>query len=446
MPCFTNSTVENVSGAALTYTMKKFINDPALITFLGSINIAFNFMVAPFIAWKSDRIWTRFGRRKPFVICGWIGLIISLLFVPLAPNIWALSVAIVVYQFFQDFAFTGPYEPLEWEVVPLPQRGRAAATNAFMNNCAGLYFNFFMIKHFHEVYNLRINLDFLWPRAEAGGASCLTITGEQIIYWGAAALVSVMLAHVCLNIKETPVHSVLMGERFSMKRYLKGVFGERQWLLIYLLIFSQISMNQGLAQLSPLLITEQFHYSMNVLGNIGGLTTALRIIILVPIAGYLSDKMDRLRLYQIGLLVSACHPISYWCFVKFIAANHVPSAQAIVGFEIFGSFVHVMGNITLAPLLFDFVPRDKMGTAFGGMTLARGMVKLTVNFGVGIWVSLYSRLFMPKGQYDYMSGYLYVFMIGVFGCLASFYFASERKKGRVIAHGRIEIENESRGT
>ncbi len=437
MPYLGVQLVEAISHGALTFSMKKFISDPALLTFIASINIAFNFLVAPFVAWKSDRIWTRFGRRKPFILVGWAGLVVSLICVPLAPNIWTLVLAIIAYQFFQDFSFTGPYEPLVWEVVPRSQRGRTAAFTAFFRHCGTLYYNFFLIGQFYEVYQGDLTLG-------SWGSTSFHLTGEMLIYGGAAALLLVMMVQLGMNVKETQVNSSLIGERFSLRTYLGGVFGERQWLLIYMLIFTQIAMNSGLANLGPLLIKEQFGYDMAMLGKIGGINTLLQILIIIPLAGLVADRFDRLRLYQVGLFISMLQPISYFFFVKFVAPNQVPNVPSIIIFEMFGTFVHLMGNIALMPLLFDYVPRNKMGTAYAGMTFVRGIVKMVIVNGVGIWVSVLSRLTLPEGQYDYMLGYLYVFAIGVMGFLCSIYFASERKKGHLIEYGRLESQAEQK--
>jgi len=471
LPPLGNSFVEHCSGAPLTFSMKKFIDQPWLIMLLGSVNVAFNFMVAPFIAYQSDRIWTRFGRRKPFIIFGWIGLVISLIFIPLAPNIWILAVVIVSYQFFEDIAFTGPWAPLYNEVVPVPQRGRAAALNSLMGNFTTLYFNFALIGHFDELR--RISLDgglFGWPG--------VTITGEQLIYWLAAAMVTIMIVHVSLNVKETPVHSPITGERFSLWVFFKSVFGDRQWLMIYVLIFAQVAMHQGLGQLSPLLITEQFGYTKAQMGQLHGWVTILRIAIVIPLAGYFADKIDRVKMFQVTLALATLHHISYWAFIHFIvpcqipaiktildswgliavkqvkeavdaaggaeavatAAASVPAIPTIMAFDVFGSFVNLTGSIALAPLLFDYVPRDRMGTVHAGMSFVRGMIKITVLNGVGLWISCYSWLVMPEGKYDYSSGFLYTTTLGSLGFVASIYFAKLRKAGKIIEYGRMELE------
>ncbi|MCX7014428.1 MAG: MFS transporter [Candidatus Sumerlaeota bacterium] len=433
VPFFSDTFVEQCTLQALPFTLKKFISNPALITFVGSFNILFNFLVGPFVAYKSDRIWTRFGRRKPFIIGGWIGLASALVFTPFAPNFWVLVVVVVVYLFFQDLAFSGPYNPLFYEVVPLPQRGRAAAFNVFMQNIAGLFFSAFFIGHFDEVFHLGLGLSWLHVP--------VSVTGEQVIYFTASAIVVGMLLLIGLNVKETEVESPLLGERFSLRIFLKSVFGEKQWVLIYFLIFSQIVLNQGLNQLGPLLITEQFGFSKQMLGYMGFISGMLRILVAIPIAGIFADKVDRVRIFQVVLILATLHHMIYWTFIHFFAPH--PTFWVVVGFDIAGTFINATGNIAVWPLFFDFVPRDQMGTVTAGMGFVRGIVKIVVMNFVGVWIALYSKFLMPPGTYDYMSGFLCTSLLGVLGCAASFYFMAERKKGRVVEYGRLEQEGPS---
>ena len=102
MPYLSVQLVEAISHGALTFSMKKFISDPALLTFIASINIAFNFLVAPFVAWKSDRIWTPLGRRKPFILVGAPFLILFLILTPYAEGMRAgLFMAFLFILFYQ---------------------------------------------------------------------------------------------------------------------------------------------------------------------------------------------------------------------------------------------------------------------------------------------------------------------------------------------------------
>ena len=123
-----------------------------------------------------------------------------------------------------------------------------------------------------------------------------------------------------------------------------------------------------------------------------------------------------------------------------LAAGQIPTPPQIVAFNIFGSFVDLAGNIALAPLLFDYVPRNRMGTIYSGMTFVRGLVKVTVVNGVGLWVKTYSWIVCEPGTYDYSSGLLYIFAIGVFGLVCCQYFLAQRRKGLVVEYGRQDLE------
>jgi len=440
IPIMGGQFVEHSSGAALTFTMNKFIKEPWLLTLLLSINILFNFVVAPVIAYQSDRIWTRFGRRKPYIVAGWAGLVLSLIFVPLAPNVWTLVVVIILYQFFEDIAFTGPWTPLYNEVVPVSQRGRASGFNVFLQHVSTLYFSFFLIGKFDDKQISKVGTFF----ADLFGKGPVYITGEQFIYWITACVICVATIVVAFFIKETPIKQhALLGERFSMRKFLKSVFGERQWQILYVIIFAQVAMNQGIAAFGPLMMTKQFGYTKAQMGQIDGWIVIARMIMVVPLAGYLADKFDRVRIFQVALVAATIHHISWWGFIQFVAAEGIPSIPAIACFNVFGSFFNVAGNIALAPLLFDFVPRNRMGTVFAGMSFVRGIIKIVLLNGVGVWVSFYSRIFPPsRGEFDYSCALLYTTLLGLLGCLTSIYFIKQRKKGKMIEYGKMEDEAE----
>jgi hypothetical protein len=200
--------IEKCSGTALLFTMRKFIADPALISLLASVNIAFNFLVAPFVAWKSDRLRTRWGGRKPFIVAGLLLLAPALIALPLASSLWTLLPAILLYQFAVDFGFTGPWSPLYYEIVPQQQRGRAVAINRLLSVTARLSFNFLLIGRFDEVNAIKLN-------SGLGSTTSLNVTGEQLIYWLAAALVLAAAVFVMLFVRETAPREVVGTETFD---------------------------------------------------------------------------------------------------------------------------------------------------------------------------------------------------------------------------------------
>ena len=426
--------VEKCSGTALIFTMRKFIADPALISLLGSVNIAFNFLVAPLVAWKSDRLRTRWGRRKPFIVAGLVLLIPSLVVLPLAPNLWTLIPAILLYQFAVDFGFTGPWSPLYYEIVPPPQRGRAVAVNRLMSVIARLFFNFLLIGRFDEVNAVKLTPGF-------GGLKALNLTGEQLIYFLAAALVLASVLFVILFVRETPpapdedetVQPRPLAAFWPGRAFFQSVFGTVRARLLCLLVLASVAAQVGLGQLQPLLITEQFGYTKRAMGNMHGTIILLEIGLVLPLMAWLLDRMDRFRLFQAGLWLAALQPLAYWLYVKFAAPQQIPPVPAVIGFTAVGALARTATLLSLEPLLFALTPPKLLGTFNSGFLIARGLATVLLMNGVGLWVKCYSGYFCAPLKFDYMSGYLYLFACGLAGCLLALYVGWERRRGRLAA-------------
>ena len=67
---------------------------PSLAFFVMTWDNIFNVLVSPWAGAKSDRTWTRFGRRKPWIIIGAPLSAIALTFIPLANTLFAIMVFI----------------------------------------------------------------------------------------------------------------------------------------------------------------------------------------------------------------------------------------------------------------------------------------------------------------------------------------------------------------
>lgn len=92
-------------------------------------------VVAPLFGAWSDRIRTRWGRRKPFLVVGTIGNVLGLLglaFIPSQPSaLWLYIAAYLVINLFNNLA-TAPYSALIPDVVPAEQRGSASGWMGLM--------------------------------------------------------------------------------------------------------------------------------------------------------------------------------------------------------------------------------------------------------------------------------------------------------------------------
>lgn len=92
-------------------------------------------VVAPLFGAYSDRVRTRWGRRKPFLVAGTAGNVVGLLalsFIPSVPK--ALVPYVVVFMWIELFnnLATAPYSALIPDVVPREQRGSASGWMGLM--------------------------------------------------------------------------------------------------------------------------------------------------------------------------------------------------------------------------------------------------------------------------------------------------------------------------
>lgn len=430
-PTFSHTLLESISGAALTFTMKKFVSDPALITLLGSTNIAFNFLVGPWAAWKSDQIWTPLGRRRPFLIFGWAVLFFTLICVPLAPTLPWLVLCIVVYQFCGDLGYVGTWNPLFYEMIPSHQRGRAVVVKRTGSLLARLGFNLLLIGQFDETLKIDWTLNFF-------DAPPLVITGEKLIYWTGAFAVLLVVLQMLFLVRESQPQKMPTPSRFSPVALLRELFGVRQYRLLFLLVFCSMALTSGLGQLFPLLITEQFGFTKKDLGLIWSINHGMEIFVILPLALLLVDRLDRFRVFQAGLILSTVQNIVFWFYVKNLPPGQGPDFYHVVFFNLWNSAVDVMASVALEPLIFDFIPRNKMGTLNSGFVFVRGALSLLVMNGVGLWVKYFSQWMQFEGGYDYMSGFLFTFVIGILGILATMKFNRHLKAGELVKYGLLE--------
>jgi Na+/melibiose symporter-like transporter len=75
-----------VISVVFFFSLRKFVDNPAGLTFILSLPSFVSIILQPTVSFLSDRIRTRFGRRKPFIATSMAGIIICLFLMPLMPN------------------------------------------------------------------------------------------------------------------------------------------------------------------------------------------------------------------------------------------------------------------------------------------------------------------------------------------------------------------------
>jgi MFS family permease len=434
-PWFVTMYAEFLSGAALTYSLKKYIDNPGWISTINSLNTWFNIVVGMGALYISDRVWTRFGRRRPFLIFSWLPIALLLLLLPLMANFLTLLTIVVLWQAINDIGAT--METLQQEVIPPHQRGRAGGMFQICVQLAVLFNATVMIGRFDDVEYI----------------GTVAISGEQVVFWFAALGLILIALFNLLFVKEhktvwvEPSRQAFRQEFAGLEqrpllvrpfaflfRYFHGfvrdVFGEKELWPIYLLTFSMMLFTFGLGAIQPLLYTEQWGYSKQEMGTnifIGGVVN----IALMAVIGFFADKLDRIKMFIFGSASTLLLNTAYWVVVQFFIPGQRPELwQIIVMGEIIAVFSLISGAVG-QPLVYDYIPRAKLGTATAGRSFIRSMTKLFAINGIGWFVVLYSKLFMPPGQYDYFSGYLFMSLGGIGGLFLILYFAHQVKTGAI---------------
>ncbi len=368
-----------VVAVAFFFSLKKFVENPAGLTFILSLPTFLAMILQPTASFVSDRIWTRYGRRKPFILTSQIGIMSCLALFPLMPNFWALLAVFILYNIFADL--NSPMEPLKQEIIPPHERGRATGAMSWCSNLATMTFYFVALGRFDDVRYM-------------GGFS---LVGETAIYWSAGIFLSAMILLIMLGIREVDQKSALRGQRLSIRNFFGGLLDRELWP-VYMLVVGAACLNfyAGLGPLSNLLYTEQWGYTKQEMGinvAVGGIINLFAIGILTVFA----DRLNRMKAYQTLIILSLTAQVGYYCYINFVLPDHRPSLVELI---VFGETISILGILTglvYVPLVYDYIRRNKMGTYNAGATLVSRLTTLITLNGVGLFVWGYAHFFQPPG-------------------------------------------------
>lgn len=372
-----------------TLEIRKFTANPAaiatLMTFTGFLTI----FTGPFINWLSDRVWSRWGRRKIFYVPAVVAQATLILFVPFAPNLWWLS--FIYFLQFLALSFKAPNESLNQEIIPNHQRGRAAVFNKIYVQFGLMAYNLALIGRFDDILPGTPLRHFF-----------NSISGEVLIFVVfALALLSVVLL-VSLGIKEIrpnkrPDMRAELGGKITPWRICKKLFLDvfsSEWWPLYLLALSQAMYGVKLGGMVALMYTDQWGYSTQVLGytqGIGQLASIFIVMLVFPLA----DKFDKLKFYLVCVWLGMIGKFIWYGYVMLLVPDNRPSVMEII---LVGEGINVLGQlagIISYPLVYEFIPLNKLGTASAGLGLFRGMISMILGPMMGIWLLYYSNIFMP---------------------------------------------------
>ncbi len=511
-------------GMGLTFTVRRYAEDPRIISIIMTLNIIV--MLSPFISYMSDQVWTRAGRRRPFVLVAWIAGAFGMfgfafleelraLLAPLAGwtglpiTEFGLLIAIVVaYTTLYDFS--APLEPLFLECVPPHQRGRFFAMRGMLLNVAALFFYQVMWPVFDQPVDL-----FEWL-----GRPGLVATGERLIYILAGTLFTITTLVLVFNVREVhPANAPnkrfrdLGVAKFAVS-YVKDVFLTKECYPFFIILVIPGLEAAVWGSFGALMQNDQFGYTKanQALWGLPGMLISM--FLLTPLSGFYSDARHGVRkrwrwLLAAGVVAGAWGATAMYyahepadirqlppvwtciCMNMLVAvasgsflvlviesildrtgrahrrawASLVATVFSLVSVSIMflltrlsegqipaitrwmmfaqigGAFSALLGTF-IGPMIYEYMPRNKMGTINAG----KGMIDAILKFGVAnlgaAWVVFYSQhIWRPQHtSYDYTSLYILQLCLFVPALACKIWFVRQVTTGAIPPLGILEVE------
>ncbi len=295
-------------------------------------NIAALFIL-PFVGAYSDRIWTKFGRRKPFIMIGAPLALVGFIGIPmfLGGSLLLFIGTIFVTLFAMDL-FRTPVVSLMPDITPSPKRSQANGMINLMGGIGGV-------------------LAFA-----VGGILFKVSVGAPFYFGGIVMLIG--CAVVLLFIKEPKPESVEPVEgKPGLIGSFKTIVKDNDKSALYLLgaIFFWFLGYNAL----EVFFTS---FAVNVLGVDSGEATfllayfSLAIIITAPIAGYVGGKVGRKRTMIVGIIAFAIL-LAYGYTIT--SVSHVKIMLLLSGI----SWSMILVNSL--PMVLDMAPQDRLGAYTG---------------------------------------------------------------------------------
>jgi Na+/melibiose symporter-like transporter len=355
-------------GTGAFFAFNNFVLPPILKSFgapdlltglLSSTRSIEGVIVQPTIGAVSDRIWTRFGRRRPFMLVGIPLSAIFFLFAGFyAHTLVGLAIAVFLFSLFFNAA-VDPYAALLADIAPVRERGVLSGVSTGVQVLAQVAFLVIISR----------------AAAAAGG---------EVPLWTYALVAAVMVvsgAATVFGIKERR-DAIVRGEHHSFREYVAAVASHRQAMRYLLTTFVyQFGINAVIPFLVLFLI-EDIHQTADVAFAVAGLT-----MFITAVSAFVSGKLAE-RFGSRAVLAGG------WTILVFAAiggtlVSDLPQTLIVVVLAGIGN-----GAATAMswPLLTELIPPDETGV-FAGLKAAADSIALPLSIVVA------AELFLPRFGY-----------------------------------------------
>jgi len=330
------ASVEFCSGQVIPVTAKKFTESATLIGIILALNPLFSFLVQPYTTWKSDRIWTRWGRRSPFILVGALFLMAAQIYTSFAPGIWVLFVVIIVYQFGQKMS-KAPHWILLADILPKSDLGRMSGIRYFTIRITMLFMSYYGLKYME-----------LW---------------EPSPYFFSAGFVMIAFL-ICLFAVNEPYKPSLPKERFNPLKFVKEAFFTRtEYRQIFGLSFLAWMSMTAFSSFTILFALETIGIGA---ANYGVYLTICHIgsMAVVLLVGFMMKFTNKRLLLVIGIAA-----LTVAGGMGLYVSTPLGLLAMLIAFQMGWAVVQTVEN----PFYLGYIPEERRGSIYGALPLIRGL-------------------------------------------------------------------------
>ena len=373
------STVDAITANLLPITARHFTGNVALIGFLVALNRICGFLVQPYVAWRSDRHPGVRGRRRPFLVTGWLLVFASVGVLGALPALipetyrHAASVLLLlvivnlVLQAALDMCY-GAGDPLYGDRFTSGQLGRANAIRMIVVATAGVAMTFVFIP-------LADRNEF-WP------------------YAGAMLFVAISAVVATFFLRETVPATLLPPTRYDPLKPLAELRNPqtRNVALCASAVLASLALTE---MLHALFVTETLGFSKTVLGQTT--TAALLVSFIAPYpVGWLVDRWGARAVLIAGFAMLIAVEAAFVFWVTDVASLYV----GLILFKVAWVVVH----LPIVPLMFHDTPPERRGSIFAAVQMTRAAAASGATILAGVLA-------------DAVSSYRICYLVAAFVCV-----------------------------
>lgn len=357
--------IDQLTNLMIPITVRHFTADARLIAFIIALNRLFGFLVQPWVAWKSDRVHTRFGRRRPFFLLGIPIELFSLLLLGAMPYVFqgearhgAMAIALLVLmnvllQAFQDVNM-GAQEPLYADTFKFGLLGRASALRGFIA----------------QVFNVSFSY----------GAMKLSEIQEIYPYLFCAFFLTVSFLIMVFIIREDPRPPDNVRERYNPLKHL-GMLRNPDIAKVSVIGALGLMLPAAFWLFTSLFVTRTLGISKGDMGKATALAPIVAFIFSLPV-GFLADRIGPRIVMATGYFlmagVSAAMAFIVHDFRTFLIVMLVNAGAGIIM------------AVPMSPMVFQYASPKERGSVFGLIQFVRGLAAFVISLIPGQIVQMSS--------------------------------------------------------